>query len=121
MNHGGFLLLQAKPLLDQGGAEVDTLLDPRANVTPKSSRLITRMVCATAACLNSEESCRPGINEVIALLRGETCGLKGKGSFARNSSTRQILQRSKSEMKNHLALAMLGVADVEDDDFLYGR
>ncbi|KAJ8424883.1 hypothetical protein Cgig2_020670 [Carnegiea gigantea] len=115
------LVQWAKPLLDHGDAELDTLLDPRTKVTPKSSRLISWMVCAAAGCLNAEESCRPGINEVITLLRGESCAVKGKGGFARSSSTRQILQRSKSEMKNHLALAMLGVCELEDDDCLYGR
>lgn len=115
------LVLWAKPILDQGGANLATLLDPRAKMTPKSSKLITRMVRAAAACLNSEESCRPGINEAVTLLRGESCLVKGKKGFLRNTSALQILQRSKSEMKSHLELAMLGVSELEDDDFLYDR
>ena len=31
------------------------------------------------------------------------------------------LQETNNEMKSHLALAMLGVPECEDDDFLYCR
>lgn len=108
--------------MEQGDSALDSLLDPRAKVTPKSSKLITRIVRAAAACLNSEESCRPSINDTIILLRGEGCLMKGKASLgSRRSYVPPILQRTKSEMKSHLALAMLGVSELEDDDFLYGR
>ncbi|KMT18653.1 hypothetical protein BVRB_2g027820 [Beta vulgaris subsp. vulgaris] len=112
----------AKPLMDQGDSKLDSLLDPRAKITPKSSKLISQMVRAAAACVNSEEPSRPSINDAIILLRGEGCLVKGKANFgSRNSYIPQILQRTKSEMKSHLALAMLGASELEDDDFLYGR
>ena len=80
------------------------------------------MVRAASACVNTEESSRPGINEAIILLRGESCLVKGKAGFgSRNSYAPPILQRTKSEMNSHFALAMLGVTELDDDDFLYGR
>lgn len=117
------LVQWAKPLMDQGDSAFDSLLDPRAKITPKSSKLITQMVRAAAACVKSEESCRPSINEAIILLRGEGCLTKGKAIFGsrRSSYVPPVLHRTKSEMKSHLALAMLGVSELEDDDFLYGR
>ncbi|KAK9700248.1 hypothetical protein RND81_08G226600 [Saponaria officinalis] len=115
------LVQWAKPLLDKGDEGVNTLLDPRAKVTPKSSRLITQMAQAASACVANDESCRPSINEAITLLRGETCSVKGKPSFSRNGSAPQILQRTKSDMNNHMALAMLGAAELEDDDLWYCR
>ncbi|KAL9231283.1 hypothetical protein vseg_006529 [Gypsophila vaccaria] len=115
------LVQWAKPLLDKGDEGISTLLDPRAKVTPKSSRLITQMTRAASACVTSDESCRPSINEAITLLRGETCPIKGKPSFSRNGSAPLILQRTKSDMNNHMALAMLGAAELEDDDLWYCR
>ncbi|KAL2896102.1 hypothetical protein RDABS01_037886 [Bienertia sinuspersici] len=115
----------AKPLMDQGESAYDSLLDPRAKLTPKSSKLIAQMVRAAAACVSNEECSRPSINEAIILLRGEGCLLNNKGKASlgsrRVSYVPQILQRTKSEMKSHLALAMLGVSELDDDDFLYGR
>lgn len=69
--------LQAKPLMGQGDSAFDSLLDPRAKFTPKSSKLISQMVRAAAACVSNEESSRPSINEAssfcwkekVALLR----------------------------------------------------
>ncbi|XP_057522644.1 protein kinase STUNTED-like isoform X2 [Amaranthus tricolor] len=116
------LVQWAKPLMDKGDSALDGLLDPRAKFTPKSSKLITQMVRAASACVNTEESSRPGINEAIILLRGESCLVKGKAGFgSRNSYAPPILQRTKSEMNSHFALAMLGVTELDDDDFLYGR
>ncbi|XP_021755017.1 probable serine/threonine-protein kinase PBL7 [Chenopodium quinoa] len=116
------LVQWAKPLMDQGDSAFDSLLDPRAKVTPKSSKLITQLVRAAAACVSGEESSRPSINEAIILLRGEGCLVKGKASLgSRRSYVPPILQRTKSEMKSHLALAMLGASELEDDDSLYGR
>ncbi|KAH9621417.1 hypothetical protein KSS87_012348 [Heliosperma pusillum] len=116
------LVQWAKPLLDNGNAGIETLIDRRAKVTPKSSTLITQMAKAASACINGDESCRPSITEAITLLRGETRGIKGKGklSFSRNGSARHVIQQT-SDMKNHLALAMLGVSEWDDDDFTYGR
>ncbi|KAH9614984.1 hypothetical protein KSS87_008024, partial [Heliosperma pusillum] len=74
---------------------------------------------AVAACVNTDEACQPSMNEAIPLLRGEACSVKGKASFSRNGSYSQILRRTKSDMKDHLA--MLDVSELEDDDFLYSR
>ncbi|XP_074308343.1 putative serine/threonine-protein kinase PBL7 [Silene latifolia] len=117
------LVQWAKPLLDKGDTGINTLIDPRAKVTPKSSTLITQMAKAASACINGDESCRPSIIEAITLLRGETWAIKSKGkpSFSRNGSAHHVLQRTTSDMKNHLALAMLGVSEWDDDDFAYGR
>ncbi|XP_074284761.1 putative serine/threonine-protein kinase PBL7 [Silene latifolia] len=113
------LVQWAKPLLDKGDIGVETLLDPRAKITQKSSRLITQMARAASACVNTDEAYRPSINEAITLLRGEACSVKGKASFSRNGSYSQILRRTKSDMKNHLA--MLEASELEEDDFLYSR
>lgn len=72
--------------MDKGDTGLDSLLDQRAKVTPKSSKLITQMVHAALACVNSEESSRPGINEAIVLLRGEGCLVKGKSGFGSRNS-----------------------------------
>ncbi|XP_057524103.1 probable serine/threonine-protein kinase PBL23 [Amaranthus tricolor] len=80
------LVQWAKPLMDKGDTGLDSLLDQRAKVTPKSSKLITQMVHAALACVNSEESSRPGINEAIVLLRGEGCLVKGKSGFGSRNS-----------------------------------
>ncbi|KAL8161879.1 hypothetical protein V2J09_013368 [Rumex salicifolius] len=120
------LVQWAKPLLDQGRAsEVEKLRDPRGKLTPKSSEQISRMVRAASACLTSDESRRPGIIEAIALLRGDeqSCYVNQKmGSSSRymaNSYAQR--QQMKNEITDHLALAMLGVSDLEDQHYLHNR
>ncbi|PNX78403.1 proline-rich receptor-like protein kinase PERK13-like protein, partial [Trifolium pratense] len=82
------------------------------------------MIEAAAVCVTNEESRRPGIHEVIAILKGEeepVFSKRKKSSFLGNGSVIDCysqLQQS-SEMKSHLALAMLGVSEFEDDDYLY--
>lgn len=115
------LVQWAKPLVDEGDTALETLLDPRAKVTPKSSKLITQMVRAASACVSSEESSRPSIEEAITLLRGESCPIKAKSGFSWISYGPHVLNRTKSEIKNHLALAMLGVSELDDDDYLFDR
>ncbi|KAK4426553.1 Proline-rich receptor-like protein kinase PERK13 [Sesamum alatum] len=117
------LVLWAKPLLQQGGLE--KLLDPRLKFTQRNSTQITRMVRAATACINNEESRRPGMSEIIRILRGdEPRGLSRKKVVLPANSTMiecyPHLQRTKSEMKSHFALAMLGV-EFDDDDHLYSR
>ncbi|KAL0431389.1 UNVERIFIED_CONTAM: Proline-rich receptor-like protein kinase PERK13 [Sesamum radiatum] len=117
------LVLWAKPLLQQGGLE--KLLDPRLKFHPKNSTQVTRMVRAATACINNEESRRPEMSEIIRILRGdEPRGLsRKKVILPANSTVMECypqLQRTKSEMKSHFALAMLGV-ELEDDDLLYSR
>ncbi|GAB4832409.1 hypothetical protein Ancab_006426 [Ancistrocladus abbreviatus] len=118
------LVQWAKPLLDQGSTATECLIDPRAKLTPKSSAQINRMARAAAACLNCEESCRAGIDEVIALLRGEelSCPINRRtGSLRYAANFYSQVHRTKSEIRNHFALAMLGVNELEDDDYFYGR
>ncbi|KAI3462606.1 hypothetical protein Pfo_019269 [Paulownia fortunei] len=117
------LVLWAKPLLQQGGLE--KLLDPRLKFTQKNSTQISLMVRAATACIKNEESRRPEMRETITILRGEEPrGLSRKKAILPGNSTvidcYPQLQRTKSEMKSHFALAMLGV-ELEDDDHLYCR
>ncbi|KAH7850645.1 hypothetical protein Vadar_000857 [Vaccinium darrowii] len=115
------LVVWAKPLLEQG--TIEQLVDPHLKFTPKNSKQVARMVEAAAACINSEESRRPNIDEVITIIRREeqpnTSNLK-KSSFSSSSSIigNPLFQH---EMKSHLALAMVGVSEFEDDDLIYCR
>lgn len=116
------LVLWAKPLIQQGA--IDRLLDPRLKYTRKNLKQIARMVEAAAVCINSEESRRPNIDEIVAILRGSPDCTNRKSSFPSNSCVVDCysqLQHTKNEMKSHLALAMLGVSEFEDDDHLYCR
>ncbi|WCJ25248.1 Protein kinase superfamily protein [Euphorbia peplus] len=118
------LVLWAKPLLHKGKGAIEELLDPRIKCTLKKTRQITQMIQAAAACVSNEESRRPGINEIISILRGEEGGLytnKKKSNFSGIIDC-YPLQQTNTEMSSHLALAMLGVSEFEDDhDHLYSR
>lgn len=113
---------QAKPLLQQGGAE--KLLDPRLKFTQKSTNQIARMVRAATACINNE-SRRPEMAEIVTMLKGkESTGFNRKKALLPVNNTvtdsyPELLQ-TKSAMKNHFALAMLGV-EFDDDDYLHRR
>ncbi|XAR51467.1 Non-specific serine/threonine protein kinase, partial [Bertholletia excelsa] len=76
------LVLWAKPLLQQG--TIERLLDPRLKFNTKNSNQISLMAQAAAACINSEESRRPPIDEIIAILRGEepNCPNRRKSSLS---------------------------------------
>lgn len=105
------------------------MLDPHLNIDPTNPRTshhrteLARVVCAAAACLSTDESNRPNIDDTISMLQDDdtlssdwsvltTSGcLTGYGSH---------YPLEKGEMKSHLALAMLGVSDTEEDD-MYGR
>lgn len=82
------------------------------------------MVQAAAACINNEESQRPNIDVIIAILRGiepDYLSRKKGNNLSGNGCVfecyPQLQQQSKSEMKSHLALAMVGVTEFEDEDF----
>ncbi|KAJ0974896.1 hypothetical protein J5N97_016861 [Dioscorea zingiberensis] len=118
------LVLWAKPFLQQGAEAIGKLADSRLKPNSRHWNEMSRVLQTTTACLSSEESTRPSIGKVIAMLQGdETCNewseftknslLSGYGSQSHNSA-------EKPDMRNHLALAMLGVSDNEEDD-LYGR
>ncbi|PSS35988.1 Receptor-like serine/threonine-protein kinase [Actinidia chinensis var. chinensis] len=116
------LVVWAKPLLDQGA--IERLVDPQLKLTPKNSNQVSRMVQAAAACINSEESRRPNIDEIIAIIRGEESDCPKRKKSSTNGCIVDCcpqLQQTRSEMMSHLALAMLGVSEFEDDDHLYCR
>ncbi|XP_028794379.1 probable serine/threonine-protein kinase PBL7 [Neltuma alba] len=120
------LVSWAKPLLQKGKEATEELLDPQLNYTLKSSNQISRMIEAAAACVTNEESRRPGINEIIAILKGQepVFSKRRKPSFRVNGSVFDSytqLQETNTEIKSHLALAMLGISEFEDDDYLFGR
>ncbi|KAF2317866.1 hypothetical protein GH714_041193 [Hevea brasiliensis] len=118
------LVLWAKPLLQNGKGAIKELLDPRLKCTLRKTTQITQMIQAAAASISNEESRRPGIDEIIAILSGEEEPIyynKKKANFSGIIDCYPQLQQTKSEMSNHLALAMLGVSEVEDDDHLYCR
>ncbi|XP_030536841.1 probable serine/threonine-protein kinase PBL11 isoform X2 [Rhodamnia argentea] len=119
------LVLWAKPLLQKGVGAIQELLDPRLGHALRSSSPVLRLIQAAHACINSEESQRPPMDRVVAILRGEEepSSLSRKGSaFVGNGCIIDFyshqLQQSKTDMDGHLALAMLGVPDIEDDDLL---
>ncbi|KAG6382338.1 hypothetical protein SASPL_157996 [Salvia splendens] len=113
------LVQWAKPLLQQGG--VEKLLDPRLVFTLKSTSQVTRMARAAAACINIE-SRRPEMGEIVTILKGDESGALTRSKTLKNSmnDSHFELLRTKSEMKNHFALAMLGV-DLDDEDSLDRR
>ncbi|KAF8407654.1 hypothetical protein HHK36_006787 [Tetracentron sinense] len=118
------LVLWAKPLLQQGRGAIEELIDPGLRLRPHNSNKIIRMVQAAAACINSEESRRPSINEIIAMLQGEDFSNKKKSGFAGKGCVADCypqLNHTKTDMTNHLAIAMIGVSELEDDDHLYCR
>ncbi|CAH2079664.1 unnamed protein product [Thlaspi arvense] len=121
------LVVWAKPLLDRGIEAIEEFLDPRLRCTRKNSVHMERMVRAAAACVINEESRRPGMEEIVSILKGGE-GLEPRTYSSRKNTnlsgiidTYTQLQQTKSEMKCHLDLAMLGVTEFEDDDHLYGR
>ncbi|EYU44575.1 hypothetical protein ABFS82_08G066100 [Erythranthe guttata] len=120
------LVSWAKPLMEQGS--VEELLDQRLRFTGRnSSHIIARMVRAASECLKNE-STRPEMGEIVRVLRGkELNGLsRKKAALLPMSNTNVVdycyteLKQTKSEMKSHFALAMLGV-EFEDDDYLCCR
>ncbi|KAJ9564379.1 hypothetical protein OSB04_000345 [Centaurea solstitialis] len=121
------LVLWAKPLLQQGS--VEKLLDPRIKFTERNLDQIARMIEAAAACINNEESKRPNMNVIISILNGAEPNPPIQSKPATNLSSNNYvtdcyppIRQTKNEMKSHLALAMLGVSELEDEHGqLYGR
>ncbi|KAG6397699.1 hypothetical protein SASPL_143869 [Salvia splendens] len=107
---------KAKPLLQQGG--VEKLLDPRLGFTPKSMSQVARMARAAAACINNEMR-RPEMGEIVTILKGKESTVLTRSKTLNSGATdsRRELLQTKTEMKNHFALAMLGV-ELEDEDSL---
>ncbi|XP_068345369.1 probable serine/threonine-protein kinase PBL7 [Pyrus communis] len=121
------LVLWAKPLLCKGKGAIEELLDPHIKCTSRNSNQIARMIEAAAASITSEESRRPSICEIMAILKGEEeciVSKRKRPSFLGSGlviDCHSQLQQTKSEMQSHLALAMLGVSEFEDDDHLCTR
>ncbi|XP_072971129.1 probable serine/threonine-protein kinase PBL21 [Typha angustifolia] len=114
------LVLWAKPLLQQGGGAIEKLVDPLMKLDSICWSEMRRMVLTATACISNEESERPNINQVISMLQDEdTCGdwsiFTGNGCLTGYSShLYDPLERG--NMRSHLALAMLGVSDTDEDD-----
>ncbi|KAL9316356.1 hypothetical protein ACSQ67_017357 [Phaseolus vulgaris] len=121
------LVVWAKPLLRKGKGAIEELLDPQVKYNSSYIDQMARMVDAAAACVTNEESRRPSIGEIVAILKGEVepvFSRRRKSGYLGNGFVIDYypqLQQTNNEMKSHLALAMLGVSECEDDDFLYGR
>ncbi|KAK7276263.1 hypothetical protein RIF29_17401 [Crotalaria pallida] len=122
------LLLWAKPLLQKGKGAIEELLDPQLERSSRSSKQIVRMIQAAAACVTNEESSRPSMHEIIAILKGEVepvfsrrkkSGYLGNGCAVIDCNPQP--RQTNNEMKSHLALAMLGVLEFEDVAYLFGR
>jgi len=67
------------------------------------------------------------MEEIVSILKGEE-GVEPETHSSRKTTnisgmidSYTQLQQTKSEMKCHLDLAMLGVTEFEDDDHVYGR
>ncbi|KAK4347924.1 hypothetical protein RND71_034263 [Anisodus tanguticus] len=112
------LVSWAKPLLQQDVLEM--FLDPRLKFPRKNLHQISRMIQAAASCIHSEESQRPDIDEIIDMLSGrESDSVNTKDILPGNSTMidcHNQSQQTRSEMKSHLALAMLGVTEFDNDD-----
>ncbi|KAL3376313.1 hypothetical protein AABB24_002982 [Solanum stoloniferum] len=113
------MVLWAKPLLQQDVLE--KFLDPRLKIPRKNLHQISWMIQAAAACIHTEESRRPDIDEIIDMLRGrESDSIYTKKDILPGNSclidSYNHSQQTRSEMKSHLALAMLGVAEFDNDD-----
>lgn len=92
------------------------MIDHRVQFSKKNRNQIARMVRAASACINNE-SRRPEMGEIVTILRGKES--RKKTLLPVNSTlvdSCNELQRTKSEMKSHFALAMLGV-EFEDDEY----
>lgn len=114
------MISQAKPLLRRGKGAVDELLDPRLRGGAVSRVKLCRMVRTAAACLREEEAARPTIGGAMGmLLQGEEEEEELTGGRRRaaviSSDDGGNLQQAKSDMRGHLALAMLGVSDADED------
>lgn len=81
------------------------------------------MVQIAVACINNKESHRPNVDVIIAILTSiKPDYLSRKANLTSNSCVFDCylqLQQSKGEMKSHLALAIVGVTESEDEDFYY--
>lgn len=122
------LVLWAKPFLQQGERAMEKLIDPK--LKPGSYRWgeMSRMVCAASACVRSEESVRPSIDQVIEMLQAEeefSCStdwsvFTGNNRCLFSGPFGSQLHGQTPEkcdiMKGHLALAMLGVSDSDEDE-----
>lgn len=122
------LVVWAKPLLRKGKEAIDELLDPQVKRSSRSSEQMARMIEAAATCVTNEETRRPSMHEIIAILKGEVepvfsrrrkSGYLGNGCVVIDCYPQS--QQTNNEMKSHLALAMQGVSEFEDEDYLFGR
>uniref|UniRef100_A0A2N9ED15 Protein kinase domain-containing protein n=1 Tax=Fagus sylvatica TaxID=28930 RepID=A0A2N9ED15_FAGSY len=103
------LVLWAKPLMQKGKGVIEELLDPRLKCTSRNSNKIARMIEAAASCITNEESRRPSIAEIVAILKGEESPIfskRKKSSFLGNGCAIDCysqLHQTNSEMRKSLS------------------
>lgn len=116
------LVVWSKPLLLQGEDAIEKLVDPRLMPASYRRNEMRQMIRTANACLSCEDSTRPSIDLVLAMLLGEEGSayselslFSGHGCLAGYGSQFHETQE-KRDMGGHLALAMLGISDNEEDD-----
>ncbi|KAL6001497.1 hypothetical protein ACLOJK_007235 [Asimina triloba] len=109
----------AKLRLQQEDSVAD-LLDPQLKHGSYNRTQLAQMARAASSCLNADESHRPTIDKVLAILQGSEHFTPCKSSFLAKASfscyPHLHSEQAKCEMSSHLALAMMGVNDVDDED-----
>ncbi|CAA7032671.1 unnamed protein product [Microthlaspi erraticum] len=119
------LVVWAKPLLHRGMEAMEELIDPTMKCKRRNSVSIDRMIRAAEACVINEESRRPVMKEILSILKGDEVKTLELMTISSRKKSKNLsglidcypqLQRTKSEMKSHLALAMLGVTEFEEYD-----
>ena len=114
-------------MLRKGQGAIEELLDPQVKYNSSYTDQMVRMIDAASVCVTSEESRRPSIGEIVAILKGEVehvLSRRRKSGYFGNGYVIDYyhqLQETNNEMKSQLALTMLRVLECEDDDFLYGH
>lgn len=125
-----YSISQAKPLLQKGGEAVQDLLDPRLKFHLRNACQIIHMIQAAEACVNSEEFQRPAIDKIVSILRGIDDEEEENSFFSRKSSSFSVngcvldcysQSQRRSEFNSHLALAMLGVSELEEYEHFFCR
>ncbi|XP_058108177.1 probable serine/threonine-protein kinase PBL21 [Magnolia sinica] len=118
------LVSWAKPFL-MGDEPATDLLDPQLKRGSYNKAQVVQMARAAAACLNTDESDRPTIDQVIAILRGDEHSTTRKPNLVTNGYgghyPRLHDAQTKCEMNSHLELAMMGVMDINVVDDKYPR
>ncbi|KAJ3674141.1 hypothetical protein LUZ60_006133 [Juncus effusus] len=123
------LVLWARPILQQGEAGINKIIDPNLNLnTTNQNAELSLLARAASLCLTTNDSHRPDINQILSMLQTQNPNpndsdwpvLKHSGCLSLTGFGSNYPLEKSDEMKSHLALAMLGVEDNEEDE-MYGR